>query len=602
MDSNSFTFRFFDNGITELIDQMFEQGTKIMMANGQAKDIQDIAINSYVLCADGTIDRVTSISQDVQTTYQILQKTKHRANEGEPGREDPMRRQVFHRSGFKCTVAHKLPLRTASKPTLENSFKRNNFKVKWKNMEEHLTFDGRIVSLPKTHHKDFPMTPEGEFRAKSFMAEKEAEHGRYLEFSIQVRDLDLLEAQIRVNSFLRFSPVVTGRGILSEFLTGQKHLITPYVLDMAWLLGLWLGDGTTKEPEISVDSFDTCLMEGLIERCKTWGLFPTYKNEPIPLRAKHTRLYFGQEPDGNRRNRNLRKDNPFWNAVINLKFKRDLDGEKQVPSFMWTEDIEVREAFLAGLIDSDGYVVKRNEGPDAFKASIQTIYPSIMNGIVHVSRSLGIASTVTTRSARTETIEGRKVNCHFTYDCHIAGRTPLQKVLSYCCSGHKKRPVPKVIIREPIYFGFNEEKRGLQPVFGITTEQGKKILLDNKLVAHTCGEHCIKEQPKFTTTKGLKHCIACPRKGVRYFYKDWSGNHRICGRCYGRYKFSGYRCLNCKYVPEAREVRKAKQRGEELGVSPDGITVSGLICGRCKGILKFDEIRGPRKVNAIIAS
>lgn len=582
--------------------QMFEQGTKIIMANGQSRDIQDIVVNSYVLCADGTTDRVTSISQDVQTTYQILQKTKHRANEGEPGREDPMRRQVFHRLGFNCTVAHRLPLRTAAKPTLENSFKRNNFKVKWKSMEEHLTFDGRILSLPKTHHKDFPMTAEGELRARSFKAEKEAEHGRYLEFSIQVRDLDLLEAQIRVNTFLRFAPVVTGRGILSEFLTGQKHLVTPYVLDMAWLLGLWLGDGTTKEPEISVDSFDTCLMEGLIERCKVWGLFPTYKDEPIPLRAKHTRLYFGKEPDGNRRNRNLRKDNPFWNAVLNLKFKRDLDGEKQIPSFMWTEDIEVREAFLAGLIDSDGYVVKRNEGPESFKVSIQTIYPSIMNGIVHVSRSLGIATTVTTRSARTEIIEGRKVNCHFTYDCHIAGHTPLQKVLSYCCSGHKTRPPPKSIVRDPIYFGFNEEKRGLQPVFGITTENGKKILLDNKIVAHTCGEHCLKEQPKFTTTKGLKQCIACPRKGVRYFYKDWSGNHRICGRCYGRYKFSGYRCLSCKYVPEAREIKRAKLRGEELGVSPEGVTVSGLVCGRCKGILKFDEVRGPRKGNVEIPS
>lgn len=581
---------------------MFEQGTKILMADGQAQQIQHIAVNSMILCADGTTDRVTSISKDVQITYQIMQKTKHRANEGEPGRNDPMRKQVFHRLGFKCSVAHKLPLRTSAKPTLENSYKRNSYKVKWKNMEEQLTLDGRIISLPKTHHKDFPMTPEGEMFAKAFMAQKEMEYGLYLEFSIQVRDLDLLEAHVRVNSFLRFGPILNGGGILSEFLTGQKHLITPYVLDMAWLLGLWLGDGTTKEPEISVDSFDTELMSGLIERCKVWGLYPTYKDEPVPLRAKHTRLYFGEKPDGNRRNRNLRKENPFWNAVMNLKFKRDLDGEKQVPSFMWYEDIEVREAFLAGLIDSDGYVVKRNEGPDAYKVSIQTIYPSIMNGIVHVSRSLGIATTITTRSARTETIEGRKVNCHFTYDCHIAGRSPLQKVLSYCRSGHKRRPEPKAVKREPIYFGFTEEKCGQQSVYGITTESGKNIVLENKLTAHVCGEHCLKEQPKTTTTKCLKHCIACPRKGVRYFYKDWSGNHRICGRCYGRYKFSGYRCLHCKYVPEAREIKKAKLRGEDLGVSPEGITVSGLICGRCKGILKYDEIRGPRKDNAIIIS
>lgn len=574
---------------------MFEEGTKFIMGDGQIRDVSDIQINSSVMCADGTSDRVIAIPKDVQTTYQILQKTKHRANEGEAGRNDPLRKQVYHRLGFKCTVAHKLALRTAAKPILENCFKRNTFKVRWKNLEEHLTFDGRIICIPKNHHKDFPMTPEGEFLARSFMAEKEKGQGNFFEYNLQVRDLDLIDAQIRVNSFLRFSPVVSGNGILSEFLTGQKHLITPAVLDMAWLLGLWIGDGTTKEPEISVDSVDTSLMEGLIERSKTWGLYPTYKDEQIPLRAKHVRLYFGKDSPDNRKNRNLRKNNPFWNVVLNLRFKREMDGEKQIPSFMWSEDIEVREAFMAGLVDSDGYVVRRKEGPESYKVSIQTIYPSVMNGIAHISRSLGIAVTITTRSARSETIEGRRVNCHFTYDCSIAGRTPLQNVLAYCRSGHKVRPAPDLVKREPIYFGFNEEKRGQHVVYGIVTENGKNILLENKLVVHTCGAQCKKEQPKLTTTKCLKYCIACPRKGVRYFYKDWTGNHRVCGRCYGRYKFSGYRCLKCKYVPEAREIRKAKKRGEELGISPEGTTVSGLICGRCSGILKFDEIRGPKK-------
>lgn len=580
--------------------KMFEEGTKFLMADGQPKDIADLKVGSAILCADGSTAKVKSISKGVQVTYRIVQKTKHRANEGEAGRMDPLRRQVYHRLGFNCTLAHELGLRTNSKPILENSFKRNTFKVKWKNLEELLTFDGRIICIPKTHHKDFPMTLEGKFLSQRFMEEKEKEYGKFLEFKIQVRDLDLLEAQIRVNSFLRFNPILIGNGVLSEFLTGQKHLITPSVLSMAWLLGLWLGDGTTKEPEISVDSFDTSLMEGLIDRCKMWGIHPSFKDEYIPLRAKHVKLYFGSDASGNRKTRHLRKNNPFWNTVVNLKFKRDMDGEKQIPLFMWGEDLEVREAFLAGLIDSDGYVIKRKEGPDAHKVAIQTIYPSIMNGIAHISRSLGIAVTITTRSARSEIIEGRKVNCHFTYDCNIAARTPLQNVLSYCRSGHKTRTRPQYVARDPIYFGFLEEKRGQKVVYGPTLDSCKPIMLDNKLVVQSCEEHCIEEQPKLTVTKYLKYCIACPRKGVRYFYRDWSGTDRLCGRCYGRYKFSGYRCLTCNYVPEAREIRKAKCRGEELGFSCDGNTVSGLICGRCNGILKFDEIRGPKKTVDIL--
>lgn len=573
---------------------MFEEGTKLILANGRVRDIAAIETGTYLMCEDGTTAKVTSVSRDVQTTYQILQKTKHRANEGEAAKNDPLRKQIYHRLGFKCSVAHELALRTSTKPTVENSFARQHFKVRWKNMEEHLTLDGRVILLPKSHHKDFPMTPEGQQAAKAFLAEKEAVYGRFVEYNIQVRDLDLLEAQIRVNSFLRFNPVLTGSGVLSEFLTGQKGLNSPAVLTMAWLLGLWMGDGTTKEPEISVDSHDTSLMEGLIERGKIWGLHPEYKDEEVPLRAKHVKLYYGCAPEEHRRNRHLRKHNPFWTTVVSLKFKRELDGEKQIPSFMWTEDIEVREAFLAGLIDSDGYVSKHKNPSDSYKVSIQTIYPSIMGGIVHISRSLGMPVTVTTRSAKVATIVGRTVNCHFTYDCHIAGRTPMQKVLSYCRSGHKVKASPEFVERTPIYFGFSEEKRESHNVCGVTIDSNKKILLDNKVVVHPCSANCEKEQPKLTTTKYVKYCIACPRKGVRYFYRDWTGKHLMCGRCYGRYKFSGYRCLHCRYVPESREIKRAKLRGEELGVSPEGITVSGLICGRCNGILKFDETRGTR--------
>lgn len=567
------------------------------MANGQIKEVSTLSIGDTVRCEDGSCSRITSIDKDVQTTYQILQKTKHRANEGEAAEKDPLRREVYHRLGFRCSVAHRLALRTSMKPTVENCFKRNQFKVCWRNLEDFLTMDGRIIKIPKTHHKDFPMTPEGQLAAKAFLDQKEAGTGKFVEYDIQVRDLDVLEAQVRVSSFLRFNPLFEGNGVLSEFLTGQKGVISTEVLTMAWLLGLWIGDGTTKEPEISVDSHDTGLMEALIERGKIWGLYPEYKDEKIPLRAKHVKLFYGAESDGHRRNRHLRKNNPFWDCVVNLKFKRELDGEKQIPSFMWTEDLEIREAFLAGLIDSDGYVSKRKNPSDSFKVSIQTVYPSIMGGIVHISRSLGMPVTVTTRSAKTATIAGRKVSCHFTYDCHLAGRTPMQKVLSYCRSGHKVKAEPEYVERTPIYFGFNEEKIGSNNVVGISVESDKRILLDNKIVVHACGDSCKKEQPKLTTTRCLKYCIACPRKGVRYFYRDWSGRNLICGRCYGRYKFSGYRCLHCQYVPESREIKRAKLRGEELGISPEGVTVSGLICGRCNGTLKYDEIRGPRKVN-----
>nr|CAE84441.1 endonuclease for mating-type switching [Nakaseomyces delphensis] len=572
---------------------MFDINTTVVMANGEIKKVCELTVNSLVMCDDGTPARITHISSAHHTTYEIYQKTKHRANEGEPGRLDPRRKTVYQRLGFNCTGSHLIPLRVPAIACLENSTIKPNLTVRWRCLEDVVTNDGRLISIPKNHHKNFPKTQEGFLLADNFIKERSAITGDYIDYLIEVRDLDYLDTSMRVTSALKCSPILCGNGILSKFLSGKPHLITPSITAMAWLLGLWIGDGTTKEPEITMDSLDAPLMNSLIVLGRKWGIYPTYKDEKVPLRAKHVRLYYGNEPEEKRKTRNLRKNNPFWNTVLALGFKKENSGEKYVPEFMWTEDIEIREAFLAGLIDSDGYVSKRKDNPDVYKVSIQTIYPCIMDAVVHIARSLGISATVTTRSARPEVIEGRLVNCQFTYDCNISGSSALQNVLSYCRSGHKRRKAPESVIREPQFFGFIDKKISEADVKGIHFEDERNILLGNKVVAHCCKQECLTEGNRLLDTKKLKYCVSCPRSGVRYFYRDWTGKNRVCGRCYGRYKFSGYRCVNCMYVPEAREVKKAKMKGEELGIDPTGIPVRGICCPRCSGILNFDEIRGP---------
>ncbi|KAL3236327.1 Hop [Nakaseomyces bracarensis] len=572
---------------------MFEKNTTVIMSSGEVQKVSELRVNSLIMCEDGTSARITGLSKARHTVYEIVQKTKHRANEGEPGRLDPLRKTVYQRLGFCCTGSHVIVLRAPTIPCLENSNKKSNLTVKWRCLEEVLTHDGRPISIPKNHHKVFPKTELGYIQAQSFINEKRSINGDYLTYEIQVRDLDYLDASMRVTSTMKCNPILVGNGILSHHLSGQRHLITPAITAMAWLLGLWIGDGTTKEPEITVDSQDIDLMNSLTVLGRKWGIYPTYKDEKIPLRAKHVRLYYGNEIEEKRKTRNLRKNNPFWNTLLTLGFKKETSGEKQVPSFMWTEDIEVREAFLAGLIDSDGYVVKRKENPNTYKVSIQTVYSSIMDAIVHIARSLGISATVTTRSARPEVIEGRLVSCQFTYDCNISGASALQNILSYCRSGHKRQDPPEVVLRDPQFVGFIDQKISELEVVGIHLQTPKNILLANKIVARSCGKECLIEGNRHMDIRNLKYCISCPRTGVRYFYRDWTGKNRICSRCYGRYKFSGYRCLNCKYIPEAREVKKAMLKGEQLGIDSTGFPVRGCCCPRCSGIMKYDEVRGP---------
>nr|CAI6401371.1 CBM_HP1_G0005310.mRNA.1.CDS.1 [Saccharomyces cerevisiae] len=83
---------------------MLSENTTILMANGEIKDIANVTANSYVMCADGSAARVINVTQGYQKIYNIQQKTKHRAFEGEPGRLDPRRRTVYQRLALQCTV------------------------------------------------------------------------------------------------------------------------------------------------------------------------------------------------------------------------------------------------------------------------------------------------------------------------------------------------------------------------------------------------------------------------------------------------------------------------------------------------------------------
>lgn len=563
---------------------MFEENIEILMANGEMKSIREVTNHSYVMCEDGSITKVESVDKDLQTSYRITQITKHNDDHHK-------KKPIFHRLEFNCSLGHLLPLAVPTEPKLERSLKHQKYLVKTKKLIELQTDDGRIIIIPKDHYVNFPMTVEGEYQARSYMETVVEEQPKYIDFSIQLRDLDYLNSHIRLISLMKYSPVWNGNGTLSQHITGQKHLVTPAVLSMAWLLGLWMGDGTTRHPEISMDSHDEALWEGLKEHVSHWGLIPTYKDATVPLRAKHVKLYHGSRLPG-RKHQMFRTNNPFWKCLINLEFKNKNDGSKQIPKVMWHEDIEVRESFLAGLIDADGYVGYGEVEGDVFGVSIQTIYSSIMDGIVNIARSLGIKASVTTKPVRQNVIEGRTVQCKFTYECSLVGKTPLQNILSKCKSGHKRRPEPQSIIREPVYFRFTEEKRGLNWVYGIRTNSDKPILLGNKVVTSTCNnQYCRKEQRKISRQKNLRRCKACSKISSRCYFKDWTGRHNLCGRCRTRYVSTGYRCLGCHYVPDQRSINKFKQRG----VSPE--------CDKCKGPYYFDAVRGPlRGTHTLIAN
>ncbi|CAB4255947.1 similar to Saccharomyces cerevisiae YDL227C HO Site-specific endonuclease required for gene conversion at the MAT locus (homothallic switching) through the generation of a ds DNA break [Maudiozyma barnettii] len=579
---------------------MFEEGTKITMADGNLEDIHNLRENDIVMSDNGTTARVISISRDIQTTYLLSQRTKHRKTENNMTFDRSYRENIDGVLDLKCSLGHTLNLTLSTKPTLEKSFKLNQILVRWIQLEDIVTANGRIINIPKFHNKKFPLNDIGTLEAQTYLNSILVQNSKPLVYDLEVRDLDYLDAQSRSRSKLCVKPVLTGNGRLSEFLTGQRHLNTLSVQNMAWLIGLWIGDGTTVRPEISVDSLDTSLMEALIELTKPWGIYPSYTDSVIPLRAKHVKLYYGKKPANKKYYQNCKTNNPFWKVVTELDFKNREDGSKEIPPFLYCDDIEIREAFLAGLIDADGYVSKEVSQSGKYQVNIQTIYPSVMKGIINIARSLSINTTITSKPERIAIIKGKEVHCKLTYDCGMTGTTALQNVLSYCHSGHKIRPKPANIDRGPTYFTFDHNKRGLNHVYSIKLENSKKIVLGNKMSLNNCNINCMSEQKKLSKTKNSKQCLACRYIGIGRFYRDWTGKNKLCSRCYARYKFSGYRCKSCNFVPDSREIkRKCNQQEENI----EELHVNKILeCSHCMGVLAYDVIRGPnRQVHMIHA-
>jgi replicative DNA helicase len=144
----------------------------------------------------------------------------------------------------------------------------------------------------------------------------------------------------------------------------KKLLIDPY------LLGCWLGDGTSKEG--SITSMDQEIIDSFI-------------NAGYTLIKTSTRIY---------KNGATSKASTF--KFEHLKDQlRDLNvfGNKHIPhDYLWASKRQ-RLALLQGLMDTDGFVSKDG------KIDFVNTNEQIANGVAHLVRSLGMQCTITKGNA-----------------------------------------------------------------------------------------------------------------------------------------------------------------------------------------------------------
>jgi len=142
----------------------------------------------------------------------------------------------------------------------------------------------------------------------------------------------------------------------------QNISLDPYIL------GVWLGGGTSKTPEIT--TMDPEILEAVKMYAESAGLEVRKRND---RRAPTYHLTC----------RKLNGKNPFINELKSLGVR----GNKHIPHCYKSNSREIRLQILAGLLDTDGYYDKNKK-----KYEITQKRKTLAYDILFVARSLGMAA------------------------------------------------------------------------------------------------------------------------------------------------------------------------------------------------------------------
>jgi hypothetical protein len=239
-----------------------------------------------------------------------------------------------------------------------------------------------------------------------------------------------------------------------------------------YILGVWLGDGSQRDPVIT--SQDAAILHYLRDFCQR-------NNSVLTFQSRYT--YRVSAVSGE-----------CENVFLNFLKKYDLINNKHVPDDYKINSREIRLQVLAGLIDTDGYLI--NGTYEIIQKSEQ-----LANDIVFLARSVGLATT--TRLAEKSCIyKGERVSGLY-YRTFISGDTDMIPVKIL-----RKKASPRTQIKDVLRYGITVSGLGEDDYFGFTLNGNHRYVLGDFTVTHnSCTAIQIAEEyilrPEFQEKKVL---------------------------------------------------------------------------------------------------
>jgi hypothetical protein len=228
-------------------------------------------------------------------------------------------------------------------------------------------------------------------------------------------------------------------------------------VDYPYIAGIWIGDGTLSSA--SITSSDTEVINSWID----FGLNLGLKIRQCPV--NNTTTYFISKEDKNSHIPNKAK--LFLQQFIN-------EQGKTIPHSYLISAREYRLELLAGLLDTDGYLI---DGV----YEILTKYEKLKDDILFLARSLGLHANSRKKINKIKSIK-------FTgeyYRIFISGNTHLIP-----CRVERKKAKKRLQKKDALKTGFKIETIGIDNYYGFTLTGNHLYLLGDFTVTHNTFMQC----------------------------------------------------------------------------------------------------------------
>jgi superfamily II RNA helicase len=385
--------------------------TPILMYNGSIKMVQDVKVGEKIMGDDSTPRTVLSLARGRETLYKVILSDK---------------------TEFVCNKSHILCLKYNVKPSISFDKRRKHYVINY--------FDNKTIKLKFKSFTD-------EENAKKFLQEKTEQHKS--KFNITINDYLKLSKKIKRNSLSYRVPIT---------FPSKDVPLDPYIV------GLWLGDGTSREPEIT--NQDAPILKYLSNKVKDYDCYLQYKS------GYNYRI-----------NSIKGRNNYFWNQMCNLNLKMN----KHIPYIYKCNTRKIRLQILAGLVDSDGYYNNNNNNNKYYEIIQKNT--TLANDIVYLSRSLGFQTTIK-KTLKSCVYKGVKKEAEYNR-ISISGDN-LQEIPVLC----KRKLGEKRSINKPsLDYFFTLNEIGEDNYYGFQLDGNKQYVLGNFVVTHntTFAEYAIRK-------------------------------------------------------------------------------------------------------------